>query len=210
MQSNYFKSWANIIPKKELQDIVKLLDKLYAEHSILPPKELVFEAFKQCDYRNLNVVILGEDPYPQKGIATGIAFANKPNTKLSPSLLQIKNTLELDVFDSSLINWCNQGVLMLNTALTVEENKSGSHILLWRPFIKQFLLNLQEYNPGLIYVLLGNNAQSFEMFINSKFNHIIKEKHPAYYSRNKIAMPSYIFEEVNRILYNNNGYKINW
>lgn len=210
MQSNYFKSWANIIPKKELQDIVKLLDKLYAEHSILPLKELVFEAFKQCDYKNLNIVILGEDPYPQNGIATGIAFANKPNTKLSPSLSQIKNALELDIFDSSLINWCNQGVLMLNTALTVEENKSGSHILLWRPFIKQFLLNLQEYNPGLIYVLLGNNAQSFEMFINSKFNHIIKEKHPAYYSRNKIAMPSYIFEEVNRILYNNNGYKINW
>lgn len=210
MQSNYFKSWANIIPKKELQDIVKLLDKLYAEHSILPSKELVFEAFKQCNYRNLNVVILGEDPYPQKGVATGVAFANKPNTKLSPSLLQIKNALELDIFDSSLINWCNQGVLMLNTALTVEENKSGSHILLWRPFIKQFLLNLQEYNPGLIYVLLGSNAQSFEIFINSKFNHIIKEKHPAYYSRNKITMPSYIFEEVNRILYNNNGYKINW
>jgi uracil-DNA glycosylase len=210
MQSNYFKSWANIIPKKELQDIVKLLDKLYAEHSILPSKELVFEAFKQCNYRNLNVVILGEDPYPQKGVATGIAFANKPNTKLSPSLLQIKNALELDIFDSSLINWCNQGVLMLNTALTVEENKSGSHILLWRPFIKQFLLNLQEYNPGLIYVLLGSNAQSFEMFINSKFNHIIKEKHPAYYSRNKTTMSSYVFEEVNRILYNNNGYKINW
>lgn len=207
---NYFNSWDYIIPKNELQDVTKALSKLYLERNIFPAKELVFESFRRCNYRTLNVVILGEDPYPQQGVATGIAFANKDNTKLSPSLLQFKNCLELKEFDPTLIKWCKQGILLLNTALTVEENKTGSHILLWRPFIKQFLLNLQEYNPGLIYVLLGNNAQSFEIYINPKFNYIIKDKHPAYYSRNKTIMSSYTFEEINRILYNNNGYKINW
>lgn len=207
---NYFNSWDYIIPKNELQDVTKALSKLYLERNIFPAKELVFEAFRRCNYRTLNAVILGEDPYPQQGVATGIAFANKDSTKLSPSLLQFKNCLELKEFDPTLIKWCKQGILLLNTALTVEENKIGSHILLWRPFIKQFLLNLQEYNPGLIYVLLGNNAQSFEIYINPKFNYIIKDKHPAYYSRNKTIMSSYIFEEINKILYNNNGYKINW
>lgn len=207
---NHFNSWDYIIPKNELQDVTKALSKLYLERNIFPAKELVFEAFRRCNYRTLNAVILGEDPYPQQGVATGIAFANKDDTKLSPSLLQFKNCLELKEFDPTLIKWCKQGILLLNTTLTVEENKTGSHILLWRPFIKQFLLNLQEYNPGLIYVLLGNNAQSFEIYINPKFNYIIKDKHPAYYSRNKTIMSSYIFEEINKILYNNNGYKINW
>lgn len=176
--SNNFNGWGYIIPKNELKDVTNTLNKLYQNTSIIPSKSLVFQAFKKCNYIDLDIIILIEDLNFQ--------------------------------FNDSIINYSKQGILILNTVLTSEKNKPGSHTLLWRPFIKQFLLNLQEYNPGLIYVLLGDIPQSFERVINPKMNHIIKEKHSNCYLKNKIVIPNYILDNINQILYNNNGYKINW
>lgn len=166
---------------------MKKLSKL----SILPNKSLVFKAFQLCNYEDLKVIIIGQDPYPQKGYATGIAFGNNKDIyPKSVSLKLIKERINEDFyqqedidFDYTLESWCKQGILLLNSSLTCEEGKPGSHNKLWFPFIKAFLIELNKSNTGLVYILLGTQAQLFEPYINSKVNHILKYKHPAYYAR---------------------------
>ena len=127
--------------------------------------------------------MLGYDPYPQKGVATGILFGNSKNTiELSPSLNIIKEScINFEVprnsiiFDPTLESWCKQGILMLNSALTTKIGYTGVHTMIWRPFIKQLLIKLSEYNTGIIYVLLGDIAKSFKPFIGK----IVKITHTA-------------------------------
>ena len=158
-------------------------------------------------------------PYPQRNIATGLAFANFNNTleeQLSSSLQVIKESIinyeiphNLITFAPELEEWAEQGVLLLNTALTCEVNKPGSHSLLWRPFICKLIKQICSYNSGIVWLLLGNSAQSFEPYI-SKSQYIIKAKHPAYYHRNHEIMPYYIWHDINKILVGLNGYGINF
>ena len=153
-----------------------------------------------------------------KPIATGLAFANNKNTKtLSPSLEVLKESV-IDYtiphrtinFDPSLEKWEAQGVLLLNSALSCELGRVGSHILLWRPFIKSLLTNLSHYHTGLVYTLMGTQAQTFEPYINKQFNHVVRIRHPSWYIRQKQRMPPDIWKEINAILVSLNGYGIEW
>ena len=112
-------------------------------------------------------------------------------------------------FDPTLEEISKQGVLLINSALTVETNKIGSHTCLWRPFIKSLFKNLSLYNPGLIYILWGNTAKSFEPYI-SKGNIVYKMQHPAYYARTNTKIDSKFFKELNRVVYYHFGEKIEW
>ncbi len=214
----YFGEWSKVLDLTEADRIIR---KLSASNiSICPQLKNIFKAFKLCSLNNLRVVILSQDPYPQKGIATGIAFANSPDTpasQYSPSLEILKESVidytiphRTITFDPSLEKWEEQGVLLLNSALTCETGKPGSHSLLWRPFIKSFLTNLSTYHTGLVYLLMGTQAQSFETYINKESNHIVRIRHPSWYARQKEKMPSDIWREINSILTDINGYGIEW
>lgn len=213
--NDYFKDWIRVVDINILSNIMCNLKKVN-RNLLCPHPDNIFKAFELCDYNNLKVVILGQDPYPQKGIATGIAFGNSTD-EISPSLNILKESC-IDftiphnsiIFDNSLESWSKQGVLLLNSALTCELNKPGSHTMLWRPFIKKLLTNLSYRESGLVYILLGDNARTFEPFIDSKYNWILKEKHPSYYARINKSMPSTIFKETNKILKDNYNLKINW
>lgn len=213
--TNYFKDWIKVVDLNILSNILNSLKKVNRT-LLCPHPDNIFKAFELCKYNNLKVVILGQDPYPQKDIATGIAFGNSTD-EISPSLNILKESC-IDftiphnsiIFDNSLESWCKQGVLLLNSALTCELNKPGSHTMLWRPFIKKLLINLSYRESGLIYILLGDNAKTFEPYINSKYNWVLKEKHPSYYARMNKLMPSTIFKETNKILKDNYNLKINW
>ena len=155
-------------------------------------------------------MFLGQDPYPQKGVATGILFGNSLDTveeNLSPSLQVIKEAA-IDYtkshnypieFDNSLESWAKQGILMINSALTVEVNKIGSHTAMWRPFISNFLATLSDYQPDILFVMFGQQAQTFIPYLK-KGSHILKENHPAYYARTNTRMSPEIFKEINRYL----------
>lgn len=208
---NYIKSWGSIISLVELNKVLRQLTKL---DNIAPSSENIFRAFKLCNYNNLKCIILGMDPYPQKGVATGLAFANYANREISPSLNVIKKSLisstnDFYEFDQTLESWADQGVLLLNSALTVELNKPGSHTMLWRNFIIEVLKNLSLYSPGLVYILFGSTAASFSSYINNN-NYILKEAHPAYYARYNLPMESTVFDQANKIIYSTNGEKIQW
>lgn len=215
---NYFKDWYPIIDLPILMQTMDKLNLKYSKASILPEKSEVLRAFNLCPYKDLKVVLIGQDPYPQKGVATGLAFGNKRGTSvLSPSLELIKEasinfTIPKGVveFDETLESWAKQGVLLLNSALTVEENKIGSHTLIWRPFVTSLIEKLSEVNSGIIYVLFGKQAQSYIPYINANSNYIIKSLHPAYYARLGMAMPCDCFEKVNDILMKNHGTTIKW
>lgn len=210
----YFGNWLKVIDVNELNKIMGVIQRMKVP--ICPSPMNIFKAFEVCDYNNLKVVFIGQDPYPQKDVATGILFGNREGTELSPSLEIIKEaSINLEVpnnsiiFDPTLVEWAKQGILMINSALTVEMNKIGSHVMLWRPFISSMLKLLSEWNPGLIYVLFGEQARTFRPYIG-KNNIVLEEKHPAFYARMNSKMPSTIFEEVSRLTKEKYGEPIKW
>jgi len=217
MIASIFNDWLRVIDTSVL---FKTLEQIKPE-AICPQKDDVFKAFTLCPLKDCKVVFLGQDPYPQKGVATGILFGNSLSTdeeNLSPSLQIIKDAA-IDYtkphnypieFDNSLESWAKQGILMLNSALTVEVNKIGSHTSLWRPFISKFIETFSAYQPGILYVLFGQQAQTFIPYIKKCGNHILKENHPAYYARTHTRMPSELFREINRYLKGQYNEEIVW
>lgn len=216
----YFGDWMKVINEAEL---LKVLDKVGLEYKnkiICPDQKDVFKAFKLCPFNDLKVVFLGYDPYPQKDVATGILFGNKEyveEDKLSTSLKVIKEAAinfevphNCIIFDQTLESWAKQGILMLNSALTVEMNKIGSHVMLWRPFIAKLLKNLSNKEPGIIYVLFGSQAQTFIPYINIRNSIVVKTEHPAWYARNNKRMSSQLFLDINKVLKEKYGKGIEW
>lgn len=216
----YFGRWMRVIDKRELESVLSKLGPEYKRKPICPAQSNVFKAFEVCSYDKLKVVMLGQDPYPQKGVATGILFGNKEGTRdedLSPSLQIIKEAainFEIPhnciIFDPTLESWAKQGILMINSALTVEMNKIGSHVMLWRPFIASLLKKLSENETGIIYVLFGKQAQTFKPYINKQFNTVLEENHPAYFARTGEVMPHTVFEQISKLTKGMYGMPITW
>ena len=152
--------------------------------------------------------------------ATGIAFANASETlekDYSPSLQIIMESVidfsiphKSIIFDPTFEHWERQGVLMLNSALSCTRGKPGSHSLMWRPFIRNLLTNLSGSTAGIVYLLMGSAAQSFEQYINHTSNHVIRCEHPSYCARTGKPLSSEIWKEINAILVNQNGNGIQW
>lgn len=214
---DYFGDWLKVIDKQELFRVTKQVNSLYKTHQCEPAYSNIFKVFNITPYSELCVIFLGQDCYPQRGVSTGIAFGNKKAVvKLSPSLQIIKEAVidfevphNLITFDPTLEEWSKQGILLLNSALTVEVNKPNSHTVLWREFIIKFLKNLSAINPGLIYVLWGSVAQSFSSYIN-KNNVVYKIPHPAYYARTNTKIPHNFFTELSNTVYYYFGKRIKW
>jgi uracil-DNA glycosylase len=215
----YFGDWMKVLDRAEATKIMGWL-RTVNPNTLCPALPNVFRAFRLCTYRDCKVVFIGQDPYPQKGIATGILFGNSKETiedKLSPSLQVVKESVinyevphGLITFDNTLESWARQGILMINSALTCELNKVGSHVNVWRPFVSKLIKNLSTMETGIIYVLFGKQAQTLKPYINEKFNDIIEIEHPAYFARTNQGMPHSVFTEINNKLYGKYGEKIKW
>lgn len=197
----YFGDWSKVIDINEAIRIIKWLNSINV-NNIRPYYKNIFRAFKECSYSKCNVCCIGQDPYPQPGVATGILFGNYPDVTealLSPSLKVIKRAVNAtSSFDNTMLKWVKQGILMINSALTCEVNKIGSHTNIWRPFVSKLIHNISLDRPDIIFIMFGAQAQSFNKEIEG--NTIINVKHPAYYARMGFPMPSEPFEEVNRLL----------
>ena len=215
----YFGDWMKVLDRKETVKIMNWL-KTTDSSTLCPSIKNVFKAFKLCSYNECKVIFIGQDPFPQKGVAQGILFGNSSNTpedKLSPSLKVVKESVinfdiphNLITFDPTLESWAKQGILMLNSALTTEVGKVGIHTLKWRPFIGSFLKNMSEKNPGIIYVFFGSQAKSLNTYINNNNNYKLFIEHPAYYARLNKRMPSDIWYTVQKLVYNIYDTSIKW
>lgn len=217
----YFGDWCEYIDLEMADNIKNTL--LKSNMVICPKLSNVFKCFRLCSFKKLKVVFFGYDPYPNlvnnQPVATGLAFANystTPEKNYSPSLKVLKASISHYLgsdnninFDPSLESWEKQGVLMLNSALSCEAGLTGTHSLLWRPFIASFLLSLSLTRTNIVYVLLGSVAQSFKEYINYKDNTVIECYHPAYYSRTHTLMPD-IWTKVNKALLGYKEKEIKW
>lgn len=204
-------------------DFDKILDSLLDQRDqgkrFTPPLKHVFRAFEQCPEKDLKIVIIGQDPYPHFGVADGIAFSCGLTGTPQPSLKNMFDAIEETVFqgypshqDPDLTRWANQGVLLLNTALTTQVDKVGTHYDIWKDFIMYVLDMLSLTNSGLIFMLLGAKAHELESVI-SQNHYILKASHPASAAYTKTVWDcNDIFNKANEILAKNNGpqYKIQW
>lgn len=214
----YFGDWMKVLDRNETMKVMGWLRTVNKE-TLCPNIKDVFKAFKLCPYNKCRVIFVSQDPYPQRGVAQGVLFGNSsdtPEDKLSPSLQIIKESVinfeishNLITFDPSLESWAKQGILMINSALTTEVGKIGVHMMKWRPFMIAFLKQMSMINPGIIYVLFGSQAQILEPYIN-KNNYVLKIEHPAYFARINKKMPYHIWKDINKILYDLYGEKIEW
>ena len=211
----YFGDWMKVIDKEELLKVTKNVNILYKTKKYSPQYKDIFKAFHVTPYNNLHTVMLFQDPYPNN-MATGIAVGNRNDViNLSPSLEVLKEAaIDYTVphyglqFDNTLESWSKQGILMLNTALTVEYGNPGSHSVLWRNFMIKLINNLNTYNPGLIWVLWGTSAKSFRNYITS--GNIIEEYHPAYYARNNSKISRTFFRELKRNIKRQFDINVEW
>lgn len=211
----YFGDWTKVLDKSETIKIMKWL-KTIDTTTLCPAPKNIFKAFKLCPYNDCRCVWIGQDPYPQKGVAQGLLFANSKDTledKISPSLQVIKEAILGEdwtnkVFDNTMEYIAEQGVLLINSSLTCKVNNVGIHSSIWHEFTKRFVHNFSINNPGIVWLLFGSQAISFKDYIVGK--NILTEYHPAYYARQNIKMPRDIFNNANKILRGQNGYGIRY
>jgi uracil-DNA glycosylase len=216
-------SWVNILlplfnDSRMLSIQHKLGKMITLGKKFYPEKSNIFRVFRDVPLDKVKVVIIGQDPYIRFNQAIGRAFAVPKEMMNPPSLdiifKEIKRDYQLDDnynIDSTLESWSNQGVLLLNTALTVEEGKSNSHANDWLWFIKEVIDKLQEVTNGIIFVQWGTQAQTYN--INEKLHYKLKACHPQAenYGSGKFIGCNH-FSTINKILEKDNGreYKINW
>lgn len=188
--------------------------------SILPDKLNVFNAFLLTPRDKVKVVILGQDPYPNKEHAMGLAFSVPARTyPLPPSLQNICEELFNDLgnehtnlSNGSLVPWAKQGVLLLNTSLTVEEGKSNSHAYIgWKELIKEVLESVSTEQDGIVFILWGGNAHSYKEYIKNPEKHmILQSSHPSPLSANRGFFGSKPFSKTNFFLESVGKSPINW
>jgi uracil-DNA glycosylase len=215
--------WADKLKGFLLSDeFYKILEALYKEAQegkrFTPALKQLFRAFEECPYNELKVVMIGQDPYPYPNVADGIAFSCSNDKKIQASLRYIFKDIETNVYpnqgytwDPDLARWSNQGVLLLNTALTTTVNKVGQHYILWQPFIAYVLDTLAFSETGLIYVFMGKRAQEWMKSV-PKTNHLLTSSHPAFAAH--IGAENWdsgnVFGKVNTLLNKYYGKEIKW
>ena len=212
-------NWEDFFNKQsKLEYFNTLLDDInneYIKYKCHPLKDDIFKAFKLVKYEDIKVVIIGQDPYHNDNQAMGLSFS-VPNsqTKLPPSLQNIfkelYNDLNINNTNGDLTPWCNQGVLLINSILSVRHNTPMSHNYMG---YDKLMINLLEYlnytNKPIIYVLWGNNCRKYKKYISNR-HYIIESAHPSPLSAYRGFFNSKPFSKINNILKANNQTIIDW
>ncbi|WNE40047.1 MAG: Uracil-DNA glycosylase [Mycoplasmataceae bacterium] len=212
-------SWENFFQQESQKSyFLPLLTKIseeYKNHKCWPKKENIFRLFREISLDKIKVVILGQDPYHQSEIADGIAFSTQKSNYIPASLRNIFLELKQDLgcfqsTKSNLLPWVNEGVFLLNTALTVKDNQALSHMNWWRDFIYSLLIYLRDYNQKIIWILWGQRARkiSEECQINREF--CLISAHPSPYSAEHGFFGSRPFSKANQLLSEMKKEPINW
>jgi uracil-DNA glycosylase len=216
-------SWKNQlmseVEKSYFLTLMQCVEKAYASEDIqvFPSKELVFNAFEKCSFEATKVVVLGQDPYPTKGHANGLCFSVDATLKKLPkSLTNIFKELQEDIKGSilssgNLEQWAEQGVLLLNSALSVEEGKPGSHGHFgWELFTDAVIERLSTEKVHLVFILWGAHAQSKTRLIDGTKHLILTAPHPSPLSAYRGFFGSKPFSKTNHYLKQHGLTEIQW
>lgn len=202
--------WVEVIEEEKQKEyykkLKKIIDERYQTTQVYPPKEKIFNAFSLCKYENLKVVILGQDPYHQKGQAQGLAFSTPANIKNPPSMVNILKEIVDDVgssicLDGDLTPWAKQGVLLINTVLTVEDSLPNSHQNIgWEIFTDNIIKYISDNQQGVVFLLWGSPALKKSKFIDERKHYILSAPHPSPLSAYRGFFGCKHFSKTNEIL----------
>jgi len=206
----YFENLINEENEKEyFKSLISFIDKEYETKTIFPAKENIFKSLESTTYEDVKVVILGQDPYHGEAQAHGLSFSVKPDIKVPPSLKNIYKELNSDLGtyipnNGYLIKWSKQGVLLLNSVLTVEKDKPGSHRNKgWETFTDTIISKLNERDEPIIFVLWGNYAKDKGQYITNDRHLILTSTHPSPFSARNGFFGCKHFSKINEFLKQN-------
>lgn len=201
--------------KEYFGKIKRIVREEYNNKIIFPPANRMFYAFRETPYKDVKVVILGQDPYHGEGEANGLCFSVNRGIKMPPSLKNIykelKEDLNIERVDTDLSDWARSGILLLNSVLTVEKDKPASHKMVgWEEFTDNVIKKLNEKEEPIVFILWGNFAKSKIKYITNPKHLVISSAHPSPFSVHQGFFGSKPFSKTNEFL-KKNGYKeIEW
>ena len=214
---NYFKNIIEEESKKEYY--IKLhdfIDKEYETKTIFPPRKNIFFALKNTPYEEVKVVIIGQDPYHGVGEAHGMCFSVNPGITIPPSLMNIYKELHRDLGlyipnNGYLVKWAKQGVLLLNSVLTVQKDKPASHQGKgWEIFTDKIIEELNKKDTPIVFLLWGNFAKKKMELITNPKHLILTSSHPSPFSVKYGFEGCSHFSKANNFLKQNNINPIDW
>ena len=212
-------SWKNALVSEFEKDYFKNLTDFvrgeYLSTPVYPAPANVFRAFDLCPINDVKVVIIGQDPYHEPGQAHGLCFSVESGTALPPSLQNIYKEIENDICHKSITNgdltdWAKQGVLLLNSVLSVRAHTAASHAGRgWEEFTNSVIAALRQ-RPGIVYMLWGSYAQKKAELVNPSENLILKSVHPSPLSAHRGFFGNHHFSRANEYLKNHGKTPIKW
>lgn len=207
LPKDWSKHLENEVSSPYFQSLMRFLEEEYSSgFSIFPEKDQLFNAFKYCVFEEVKVVILGQDPYPTPGHANGLCFSVNPGVALPKSLKNIFTELGNDLniippTDGDLTRWAKQGVLLLNTVLSVRSGQPNSHKNRgWERFTDSVISTLSQKHSGLVFLLWGKPAQQKAALIDAENHHILRAPHPSPLSAYRGFIGSGHFSKTNQLL----------
>ncbi len=213
-------SWGLVLKEEFDKPYFKSLKEFLVEerktHVVYPPGKLIFSAFNHTPFKNVKVVIIGQDPYHGPGQANGLCFSVSDGIKMPPSLVNIFKEIQNDLgypipLSGNLERWADQGVLLLNAMLTVRANEPGSHQGKgWEAFTDSVIKHISTGKEDVVFLLWGKYAQAKEQLIDGSKHHILKAAHPSPFSAYNGFMGCKHFSKVNEILIVQGKQEIDW
>lgn len=213
-------SWDQVLEdefeKPYFKELMKKVDEEYDKYKVYPPREKVFSSLKLCDYNDVKVVLLGQDPYHGPGQAHGLCFSVMPGVDVPPSLKNIFKEMQADVHTTipnhgCLVSWAKQGVLLLNTVLTVREGLPNSHAKFgWQTFTDEIIRKVNEKKDSVVFILWGANAKAKIPLITNKNHLILYAAHPSPLSAYNGFFGCKHFSKTNEFLKEHGRKEIDW
>lgn len=214
-------SWYDILKlyfeSSSFSETIRLLKKEQEEFKVYPPTDLILNAYNSTPFEKVKVIIVGQDPYHGEEEAHGLAFSVQEDISIPPSLRNIFKELDSDIDlyqipeHGNLQNWADQGVLLLNSFLTVRENQPLSHSKIgWQALTDYTIVQLSSYRSGLIFLLWGKHAQEKAKLIDKSKHYILTAAHPSPFSAYTGFFGCKHFSKANQILSQQGLTPINW
>lgn len=218
MISDWKEFFDEIKGKEYSKSLKTFLDSEYSSHVVYPPRELMFNAFAKTSPSSIKAVIIGQDPYHNPGQAMGLSFSVPKGEELPPSLINIYKEIEIefgirmDMHNGDLTSWANQGVLLLNSYLTVRKNEPLSHAIKeYEEFSKDVLSYLDKLNQPIVFFLWGSFAKKRKEFIRNPKRLILEAVHPSPLSANRGGwFNKGMFKQANDYLTKEGSSPIDW
>jgi len=216
ISANWKSRLSDEFPKTYFQKLTDFVRQEYTSHTVYPPGKEIFRAFDACDFDQVKVVIIGQDPYHGSGQANGLCFSVREGVTLPPSLLNIFKEIRQDLgkpipASGDLERWANQGVLMLNATLTVRASTPGSHQNKgWEVFTDEVIRKLSAERSNIVYLLWGAYAQKKGEIIDRNKNLVLMSPHPSPFSADRGFFGCKHFSKANAYLKGKGLGEIDW